>query len=791
MGLKMLRSPREIPATIVALAVGVGLTVAAYSLIHAVLLTPLPYNRPEHLVQIWNVTGDDRGSRVLSEFDQAALAASPSPFQAMANYAPARQFLQREPGTAPVELRGALVSANLFDLLGVRAISGRTFEPRDQRVTDTPSIVVSERLIRSGIVTAPLDGLIRLDGTTYRLVGVMPDAFSFPDRETAYWRPLPLITPEMRGSGTAAVSFAFPVVARLANDVTLAAAESQANARLSRPGVPAGVRSVRVDSYAGLLTAPVRPSLLVLQATSVLVLLLVCLNAGWLFAARARRLRPVFATLRALGATPAQVLTTHLVSAACVAMVAAPCAVAIAWLLLRFGLTLESGVFSRTAEPAITWHVATVAFLVTVLASLASSLPGAFSVARANRDLHDRLRAGTRGIRFERSAMTAQVGLVFATGAQGVLVALVLLSLSRTNVGLHKTDFLVVALGVRDSATIDARAQLDRYERLLERLDRRGIRAAASNIFPLTGSDGGSTFEPRRSRDHYRTIVRTRIVTPSYFQLTGLTATAGRLLTESDAGSRHLVVTDAFAATLLRGRGVLGERVGQRGEWTIVGVVPAVRQAAVNEVASPEAYMLYDDFVAGASAASVLRRAYILAEPATGVGAAATLRTIREEVARELPDVEVQSASHVGDLIDLSLAVNRLVAAGSVVFASVALLLAALGLYAMVSHGLARRRREIGIRMALGATTTQIALESVRPLAAVYGAGLCVGIALLLSARSAIHAVMVPPPGVSYPPLSMVAGIAGAVLLATLAVACYRPVKSAAHTDPAVSLRVE
>lgn len=128
-GLKLLRSPREIPAMVVALALGVGLTVTVYSLIHAVLLTPLPYGRPDRLVQIWNVSREPASGRLLSDRDHEALAASPSPFQGISSYRTTRQFLQRGPETTPVELGGAFVSANLFDVLGVRAAIGRTLSP--------------------------------------------------------------------------------------------------------------------------------------------------------------------------------------------------------------------------------------------------------------------------------------------------------------------------------------------------------------------------------------------------------------------------------------------------------------------------------------------------------------------------------------------------------------------------------------------------------------------------------------------------------------------------------------
>ena len=180
------------------------------------------------------------------------------------------------------------------------------------------------------------------------------------------------------------------------------------------------------------------------------------------------------------------------------AAVAAPCAVLIAWGLLQFSLTLESGVFSRTAAPAITGHVTTVAFVVTVLVGLASCVPGAVAVAPWRGSLHDRTRAAARG-RCERSLMTVQVSLVFAVGARALLVALVLQGLVRTNVGFTKTDFLVVKMEPRGAATIDANVQLARYNALLDDLNGQGIRAAATSSFPFTRSDSRSTFEPRPS----------------------------------------------------------------------------------------------------------------------------------------------------------------------------------------------------------------------------------------------------------------------------------------------------
>ena len=380
-GCRLLRSPGELPAMVVALATGVGLTVAVYSLVYAVLIKPLPYSEPERLVRVWSFDPERPHSRSLRDRYVDVLAEDPSPFQGIARHFILQRDLLPGPGMAPVQLFGAHVSVNLFTVLGVEAARGGTFRPEDSQPTNVSPLVVSERLVRSGLVSGRLGDIVEFEGFSYRLIGTMPDTFWFPDRRTSFWAPILIVPREQLAppglSETGAFSISSRTVARLRAGVAPVAAQTQVNVRLARPGDRPGRVRYRVESHAALLSAPVRPALIALQAGSGLVLLLVCLNVGWLFAARGRRLRPTLATLRALGATTGQVLVTHLTSAVCIVAVAAPCAVVIAWGLLQLSLELEGGVLSRTAAPAITAHVTWVAFMATLLVGVASCVPGA------------------------------------------------------------------------------------------------------------------------------------------------------------------------------------------------------------------------------------------------------------------------------------------------------------------------------------------------------------------------------------------------------------------------------
>jgi hypothetical protein len=482
---------------------------------------------------------------------------------------------------------------------------------------------------------------------------------------------------------------------------------------------------------------------------------------------------------------------TEIATAGVVACLATPLAVSLAWTLLRLGLSVESGVFSKTAAPAITEHVMLTTWIVSGIVSVCAVLPASVATIRQS----GRMRANTTPPirrRTERIAAVLQVALVFAIGAQAVTFAVLLHRIARENVGLTNTGLIVASVQTDDRVDVDdPRVRLARYEAVVADLGRRGILAAFTHTFPLTSSDYQTTFGERTSRSAQRPMLRTRLVTPSYFDVTRTRATSGRVLTTADAGLRRAVVNDVYAATRGGANAVLGSSIGPNGRWTVVGVVPAVRQVDFYEQAQPEAYVLYDDFITlrSTSSAAALTSDYLVADARGDVQA--TLAAMRQSLAAEAPEVMIDQTSSLDDLIDLRLGAKRLVAAGAITFAVIALVLAAIGLHAMVSHGLALRRREIGIRLALGATPRRIAVESATPIIVTSAAGLAAGVAILLIERVLLHAALLPPPGVTAPSLTGVTVLSAAVLLASLAVACYRPVRHASEVDPAIVLRGE
>lgn len=785
-GVKLLRSRRELPAMVVAVAVGVGLTTTAYSFIQPTLLTPLPYSEPDRLVRLWDE--DAAGHRVLSGASQRRLAEAQAPFQAVASYVDETTSLQPRDGSAAARVSGARVSPALFSILGVRASVGRVLAPEDRLPPLPLSIVVSARLVRQGLISGTPGETIFLNGTAHRVVGVMDASFWFPSKQTDYWVPIMTLPVELRGAGT--VSYPTAAIARLPAGLTPAVASEQATAIDAGKGL-----RVSVSPYQDILLSPLRPALLVLQAASLFVLLLVWLNVGWLFLARVRRMRDTFATMRAMGAGSLAVLSAHMVAAAAVALLSTPLAVLLSWILLRLGLTLESGVFSEIADLAVTRHVVFAALTLALVTSVGASVPAAVAAARGSGTLAGSTRTAPHGRLFQHVTVLVQVSMVFGIAAQAILFAEVLRQTIETNVGLLKTDFVVFDLRRRSGTSIEPADELAQYGSILTHLERRGLTAALTSQLPLTSRDSSTTFGRRLNREHQRDQVRVRAVTPGYFALTGTAAIEGRILAADDAGQRHAVVSDTYrASSYMRGAsagGVVGSSIGIDSGWRIVGVTPDVRQRDFYEPPLPEAYVLLGDYVADRPDTASRTLGWLTLLTDARRGTSATIDLVRAVLSNEMPDVEIRSAAHMKDLIAAGLGPRRLAFAGASILAVVALLLAAVGVHGIVSHSLNARGREIGIRMALGATPGRIAFESAAPLVAIITSGTTIGVAVLFAMRSGLQSVMVPPPGAGYPSLIGVLATAALVVFGSVAAACYRPIRTAASVDPAVSLRAE
>ena len=786
-GFKTFRHPRELLVIAVALTLGIGVTAAAYCLIYAAVIRPLPYRDSGTLVQVWE--GDASGSdRWVSDRYVAALREAPSAFSSIATFRSEREEWAPAPGAPSVPLVGASVSHDMFEMLGAHAQAGRTFGPADAQLGQN-ALIVSERLARLSPLPSKVGDQLNFGGTTYRIVGVMPASFWFPDRATTYWKPLAILPPQLIGNGmTTALRSA---LGRLKPGFTPSTAEAWATTRVQAADGQYGRSRMHAEFYEEIATRSLRPSLLVLQVTSAAVFGLICVNVSWLFMARARRLESGTATMRALGASPFQILTAGAVGPFVVAAITGPCAVLLAWAILRIVVADLDNLFARTSQPAISAGLALVAVGAAFFTALLAWTPSAVVSLRSAGTAFLASRTVTRRRAFDRIAIVAQLSLVVALGAQSVLLATVLRDLVTKNVGLRRTSADVIELRERSSGTQDAQLRLAQYKQLLEGLNQRQLTAALIVSFPLAGGTYSSVFEPRRGRDHQQAMVYVRVVTPSYFQITGMTPVSGRLLNSDDVGAHRVVVTPPFLASLFPGGDALGKRTGFQNEWTIVGVTESVRQFSVYDQPDPEAYVLYDDYIATRPdmAEIYLRNPYLLVDGGRNSGD--VLNVVRQMLQATAADVTAVSATSVSALIRNNLAANHLVAAGSVILAAVALALTLLGIYGIVSYTVTARFRELCVRIALGATPQRVCYEVATPFLKDYALAVCLGSALFLLLRSAMSAVMVPPPGSTSASSDFVLTMSSAALFLAMAAACYRPLSQIRRINPSAALGTE
>ena len=366
------------------------------------------------------------------------------------------------------------------------------------------------------------------------------------------------------------------------------------------------------------------------------------------------------------------------------------------------------------------------------------------------------------------------------------------MALVRTNVGLGRTDFMVVPIrdadaGSRGAAVLDAQLHT-----ALNDMRAHGVIATMTNSVPLTDSDAGTWLgPPGLARRDWSTPVRIRIITPSYFALTGTGAVKGRVLEPSDVGFYRAVIDSSFAKTLLPGLDPIGLRVRAWAPYvpwmsrlTFVGVVSDVRQFGFTEPAMPEVYVTWQDYTAlrNEFARANYSRLYILARGGSD-------GPVRSVVASDLPEYRIDNTTTMRSLIDAKLGVQRLVGVGADILALIGLVLAGLGLYGMVSSELAARAKERSIRVALGATPRRVAAWASGPVGVICAVGIAIGWLSLVGVEKAVRSVIVPPPGVSYPSLGGTAAVGAVILFAAVIAACAKPIWRAVTDDPVPFLK--
>ena len=768
----LLSTPTVTGAALLVLAAGIGATAAIFSVANGVLFRPLPFADPARLVQ-WGTVG-------VLEF-QAYQEQSES-FVGLASYTTVNKDLQQPAG--PERIRATTAERGLFDLLGVRPLAGRTFTR-----TDALNVaIVSEGLWRRqfGAVAWRDDEKIVLDGEPHTIVGVMPASFQFPYGTTMgdVWLPadLPRTTNPFQRIDAA--------VGRLRAGATLDTARTELSVIAQRTSPPPGAPSITpMTPLSEAVVGRSRTGLLTLLGAVVMVLLIACANVANLLLARAETRTREVAVRTALGASRARLMTQFLVESMLLAVAATIGAIAIAIAANGALLSLAAPHIPRAHEVTLDWTAFGFLLAVGLSTGVAFGLAPALHVTRPDvagvlNAVAGRSSRGRRAAVLTRSLVVGEIALAFILLAGAGLLFRAFLALQQTPTGIVSDHVLTLRLETRGLEQLQAPDASDaavssvrgRYFRQIEErvLQIPGVRAAGfvtrlhvqSAGFTAQFTVIGRPLPP----DQRGLPVRLREASPGYFRALGVPLRAGRWFTDGEPG---VVVNEALAREHFAGEDPIG-RVLNRGP--IVGVVGDVRQS-LRVPAEPEIY------------GPLARTAYSAATlVVNGQGPATGLRPALRTAIRDInPNQTIFDVKTMDEVIRSSYADIDLSLTLIGVFAALAFALSVAGIYGVLSNAVAMRRKELGIRLALGAAPARVLRLVLAQGGLLVGTGTIIGIAGALVLTRLLRALLF---GVT--PTDPGTFAAAAAVLATVAMlACVNPARRAMKLDPIVVLRHE
>jgi putative ABC transport system permease protein len=789
------RTPGFTIITLASLALATGATTAIFSVVNSVLLRPLPFAEPEALVQIFGREWrEDRGGArdplrgPITSQELEAYSRTSATLDLSAGYATTMRLLQTPSGVE--RLTAVQADLEFFQVLGAGAVAGRTFRADDNLDVAVISYGLWERRFNKD---AALPGSsINLDGRPVTVLGVMPGEFQFPyaaasllpgalfESRTDVWVPLP---PLRRGAdGQMPRRGRVNVISRLKPGVTVEQAAAELRviaARVEEQYRGTAIRvGVRVVPVAEVVLGSVRRSLWLLFAAVGLVLAAACANVANLLLARMTVRTREVVTRAALGASPGRLVRQFLAESLLLALAGG----AIGALIARWGssalVALGAWTIPRAHEIALDWRAFAFLFLVCLATSALFGVAPALAAARveAHEVTKDAGGHATSGGRFVRlrdglAVLEVAVAFVLAVGAAAIVAEVV--RLRNVDAGMTTENVLTLHLTPRapvsDYYAIEARvAQLP------------GVTAAGfTQVIPLQnwGWEGGFSVEGRPPDPTRRLQSELRFVTPGYFTALGIPVLQGRGFTASDTADapRVVLVNEALAREYLPGESAVGIKL-DRG--TIVGVVGNVRHEGLGRPAQPEI------FYAAAQNVAIVPDIGMSLIVRTSTRPETLTESVRAAVREVNPNLAIFNVKTMERVLSDSLWELNLYFALVGVFAALALALAAIGLYGVISYNVTSRMREFAVRLALGAEPAAVSRLVVSRAARLTGAGLAGGLLVALPLTFLNRSV---PLGITTP---LVAYAAISVILLMIAfAACLIPAFRVARVNPATALR--
>jgi predicted permease len=788
------KSPGFTAVALLTLALGIGANTAIFSIIHAVILRPLPYREPARLVKIW----PEKLRSSVSKADYLEIKNGAHSFDDVAAYS---NWAFTITGTGEAaKLEGARTTANLFSLLGVEAAVGRIFVPEEDQPGRDHVALLSYGLWQSrfGSDRRIMGQTITIDGQSYTAVGVMPKGFNFPEGEPHdLWIPATLDPREKEDFAAGYLT----LVGRLKSGISIEQAGSEivALARSIRekpPNIPADygtwaqVNSLQAENIAGI-----RSTLLILLGTVGLVLLIACANVANLQLARTSARQRELAVRAALGASRARLVRQLLTESMLLSVLGGAAGVALAYAGLDFLVTLIPAGTPRNGEIALSGTVLFFSLGISILAGMLFGLAPALQTSNA--DLQTPLKEGGRtstsgGGRLRSLLVVSEVALALTLVISAGLLIKSFWRLQHVNPGFEADQVISFQVSAPETASDTKEEGPPRarvyYRQVLERLaNLPGVQSIGGvHLLPMGDSNWDPSLKiedrplpPGTSAES----VNWRLVTADYFRTMNIPLLKGRAFTDTDneTGEKVALINDTLARKYWPGENPIGKRINTafegKGVWvTIVGVVGDIKQESLRVPTVPEMYRPFFQH-------NFLPPLTIMVRTATALSALApSIRAAVWSIDRNVPITDLQPMTEV---VAKSISQPRSTMLMLTAFAFIGLALGMIGIYGVISYSVAQRTHEIGVRMALGAQTSDV-------LKLVIGQGLkltLIGAALGLAGAFAVTRLL----------SSLLFGIStsdpatfGFVTFSLTVVALlasYIPARRAAKVTPMVALR--
>ena len=800
-------NPGFVAVAVITLALGIGTNTAMFSVVHAVLLRPLPYSDPDRLVALYNNMDGNPG---LALSDPEYLDYSER----------SRTLDLAAVSTASVNLTGdaadservlaAGVTTTMFDVLGVHPVRGRGFRVEEGTPGAPDVVVLSDWLWRRRYGADPsiVGKTIVVDGSRHEVVGVMPERFALPS-EFGAGQPVGLLlpiafdrtAPRSRRGGHYLVA-----VARLHPGVTIDAASSE------MASVLAGLKREYPDQHTQAnwiillrplredLLGPSQPIVLTLLAAVGLVLLMTCANVANLLLARGEVRRRELSVRTALGASRFRLIRQLLTESCVLSFAGAALGLLVATACQRLVLMVDPSTLPRVADMQL--NVPVLAFTVAIAAG-SGLLFGLVPAVQISRDsVIDAMAAGRRGAtdgmrgRLRAALVVAQVAVAVALLIAAGLVVRSFVNLVRVPSGLRADHVLTMRVSLplaRYPAQQDVGAFFNRLLDRIRTLPGAELAGAATGL-PLSIGSGDWSFDVEgraiEGRRHFG-AADWYAVTPGYFESLGITLVGGRFPAASDeaaAGAPAIFLNQTAARSFFPAGDAIGQRLKVTGgdqPWrTVAGIVGDVRHRGLDRPARPEMFFPLAQFKHFSPTAQARALTIVVRTATEPMALAPALRAALREQDAEAPAAQVRDMVSV---VSTSVADRRLTTLLMGGFGALALLVAAIGIYGVMAYHVVQRTREMGVRLALGASPDDVLALVVGQGMRLVGVGLAIGVAAAIAFSGLLTRMLF-----AVAPRDAATLVAAPLVLGLVAlVACLVPARRATRVDPSIALRIE